>query len=562
MLGKYCVLGGCLAEIVFFLYKTGEAMLDAAVRPYIIRAVCEDLTRNNMMLVSTEWTAGHRSFYNASIEACYFLKEMPSLERAVQERSATFLMIYRIVINVPAVFLGLFCGAWSDRTGRKLPMMLPSLGSILAVLLYLLGMVVLDHTLLIIMAGALVQGLLGKSSVITMAVNSYVTDTTFQEDRTRKLGKLLAMNFFGLFFGSLLAGAFQDVSTLHTTLAVVAVFHGASVLTVFLCMEESVHDKMPSEEGFDSNYNNHSLFSFHGMMESIRVLSKPRDGGRRTLVLIAFLAMFLNQTCKVGEQDVTVLFVQKPPLSWHASSYGYLLSVDYATMGLCLLFFLPVLSTFGHLSDISIVLLGLACKLVRTFWAGFCTDTWMVFTSVIIGSMAGIITSALRSILSKSVSDDETGKVFALASSAETAAKLIGSVVFVNIYAATLKLWAGLAYMCCAFVYLFLIVIMVWLYKEVQLMSRHGLTNGLSGVAGYWTFSPRGGDDHISLTDGTSSRSHNKGDNAGRGKHQIMPTILEPDDGESNLSEKEDESLLPLSASSTSLTTVPAAATP
>ena len=50
--------------------------------------------------------------------------------------------------------------------------------------------------------------------------------------------------------------------------------------------------------------------SFHGMMESIRVLSKPRDGGKRTLVLVAFLAMFLNQTCKVGEQDVTVLFVQ------------------------------------------------------------------------------------------------------------------------------------------------------------------------------------------------------------------------------------------------------------
>ena len=45
------------------------------------------------------------------------------------------------------------------------------------------------------------QGMLGKSSVITMAVNSYIADTTTKEERTRKLGKLLGMNFLGLFVG-------------------------------------------------------------------------------------------------------------------------------------------------------------------------------------------------------------------------------------------------------------------------------------------------------------------------------------------------------------------------
>lgn len=67
-------------------------------------------------------------------------------------------------------------------------------------------------------------------------------------------------------------------------------------------------------------------------------------------------------------------------------------------MGLCLLLLLPVLSTFLHISDIAIILLGLACKLVRTVWAGFCTETWMVYVSVVVGAMAGVITSALRSV--------------------------------------------------------------------------------------------------------------------------------------------------------------------
>lgn len=66
-------------------------------------------------------------------------------------------MIYRILANVPAIILSLFCGAWSDQTGRKLPMMIPSVGSILAVLLYMLSLMIKEHTLMILMFGALVQ---------------------------------------------------------------------------------------------------------------------------------------------------------------------------------------------------------------------------------------------------------------------------------------------------------------------------------------------------------------------------------------------------------------------
>ncbi|GFR80403.1 solute carrier family 46 member 3 [Elysia marginata] len=238
-------------------------------------------------------------------------------------------------------------------------------------------------------------------------------------------------------------------------------------------------------------------------------------------------------------------------------------------MGLCLLFFLPVLSTFCHMSDISIIFIGLGCKLVRALWAGFCVETWMVFVSVVIGSLSGVVASALRSILSKSVSDDETGKVFALASSTETAAKLIGSVVFVNIYAATLHVWSGIAYMCSALVYFALVVIMVWLYKEVQLRSRHGLTNGISG---YWTFSPRDTTDGIcSPTNQARSPSgkargqrnvENGGGGGGkRNKLATLPTIREPET-DSCPTEKDGELLLPLSASATNLSGRPVGSSP
>ena len=110
---------------------------------------------------------------------------------------------------------------------------------------------------------------------------------------------------------------------------------------------------------------------------------------------------------QVGDHDVTVLFVQQPPLSWPPSLYGYLIAVDYGTMGLALLCLLPFLSDVLRLSDMAIVLVALAFKLGRLAWAGFCTETWMVFTSVVTGALGGLVNSGLRSVLSKTADSGE-----------------------------------------------------------------------------------------------------------------------------------------------------------
>lgn len=85
MLGQFCVLAGCLAEVVFFLYKTGEAMLDAAVRPFVMTAVCHDLTQD-LVIVAQEWTPRLKMFQNGSLDPCEHLSELPTLEGAVQSR--------------------------------------------------------------------------------------------------------------------------------------------------------------------------------------------------------------------------------------------------------------------------------------------------------------------------------------------------------------------------------------------------------------------------------------------------------------------------------------------
>ena len=110
---------------------------------------------------------------------------------------------------------------------------------------------------------------------------------------------------------------------------------------------------------------------------------------------------------QVGDQDITVLFVQRAPLSWRHSTYGYLNAVDYGTMGLALFFLLSLLSTSLTMTDTAIVILGIVFKIIMASWAGFCTPTWMVFVSDVSGAIGGLINPALRSILSQLVEPGE-----------------------------------------------------------------------------------------------------------------------------------------------------------
>ncbi|XP_052802900.1 proton-coupled folate transporter-like [Mya arenaria] len=468
-----CAFPMFLAEIVFFLYKSGESMLDATTRPYIVSIVC------------------HQNF-PANDTVCRNLHHYPEVEDSIQGEAGTYLIYYRILVNVPAIFLGLFCGAWSDKYGRKIPMILPSIGSVLSVLFYMLSLASVDSAISFVMIGAFTQGALGKSSLITMAVNSYASDITDKEDRTRKLGKLLAMNFFGLFVGALMAGLFQDMSNLPAAFCTVVFIHAFVVLITLIAMPETVPFLVERDDGMVVKENKSKCFGiYENIKDSVCVLSKERVNKGRKVILILFLISLLNQTCKVGETDITLLFVTRSPLSWPKSWYGYLLSMDYAVMGVCLIIVLPILSNVIKLPDGGIVIIGLCCKIVRLFWAGFIRESWMVYVSVVIGAFAGMITSSIRSLISKAVEENEMGKVFSLLAVAETASKLLGTLIFVSMYGATAYFFPGFTYLVEAIVYVGMVIIVGLLYRD---MKRVGTVDLILAFSEHSVYGSGGGD--------------------------------------------------------------------
>ena len=99
------------------------------------------------------------------------------VENDVQNRAARYLIYYRILTTLPAVMTSLVCGAWSDRNGRKIPLTITGIGTVLAVVFYLASLRYANHALSLIMFGAAIQGFFMKRAIIGLAVNSYVSDS-------------------------------------------------------------------------------------------------------------------------------------------------------------------------------------------------------------------------------------------------------------------------------------------------------------------------------------------------------------------------------------------------
>ncbi|XP_064620841.1 proton-coupled folate transporter-like [Lineus longissimus] len=522
--------GGFVAELVFLLYKTAESLSEPTVKLFLYQETCLDE-------------------YSIENEICYHLKNHPVEESHVQQLAANYIMYYKILLNLPAIILGLFCGAWSDRVGRKLPMILPCLGSIFAVLIYMLGMLPTWKTLPFIFIGATVNGMFGKSAVIAMAVHSYATDTSTNDQRTRRLGKLLSMNFFGLFFGSLLAGCLLDVLSFNAIFCIVVGINGLATLVILIFLKESVPGIEDDRERDKSKGSGTFLFNPNNIRESLMVLFCPRENNGRCHLMLLFLTVITNQICKAGEVDITMLFVERAPLGWSKSLYGYLLAVDFACLGLSLWILLPLFSNILGIKDANLVLIGLTFKISRLIFVAFSNQTWMVFASVVVGSVSGMIVSGCKSLISKTVTEAEVGKSFSLLSCGETASNLVGAIIFTNIYSATFEIFPGFTFIVEAFIFIALLVMFVWLARDIKASERYRLLESVSGQTSYGTeMNPNTQEPHGDSTDIPESVQK---DNLTVEKFEFPPD-LEHDDPVaekgratrmSTLSEEEDSSL-------------------
>ncbi|VDQ07860.1 unnamed protein product, partial [Trichobilharzia regenti] len=161
-----------------------------------------------------------------------------AIDIEIQYLSGLYLLVYRLLLNIPAVISCLFYGSYAQKIGHKYIMLIPCLGSISACFFFIISLSsdlkLIPDSIVLTLIGATFYGVCGKSSAVTMGVNSYISENSVTQKRTRMLARLLGMNFLGLSLGTLFLGVFYQFSNYFDLLIFVIVGDLFAVLLIFL----------------------------------------------------------------------------------------------------------------------------------------------------------------------------------------------------------------------------------------------------------------------------------------------------------------------------------------
>jgi PCFT/HCP family folate transporter-like MFS transporter 1/3 len=215
--------------------------------------------------------------------------------------------------NVLPLILVLFIGAWSDRNGRKIPMV----AVLIAYVIQDLGLILcsevrstwLTSSWTIVVLTSLVPGLVGGDQSFGMTVFNHITDTSTDDERTFLNGCAMAFIFGGVAFGYLLGGLATTLLT-YTEIFLCTMVIELGVLAYIWFYLEDRKGTSSSASGIDANTQGYGFLStlksfgdLNLVRDTFQTIFKRRDGKVRMALFLLVLAHIFAQTPWMGKKN-------------------------------------------------------------------------------------------------------------------------------------------------------------------------------------------------------------------------------------------------------------------
>lgn len=278
MIGCGTLLGKLKLEMVAFLFAFSYIMTKISSTTMILDKVC---------LVHF----GYPSFI------CENLENYTKIKTSVERLATNYQLGHTLIQTAPAAVLACFIGPWSDRYGRKFPVILAIIGMIFDSIGSTICAYFLETRVEYYFIPASFTGLLGGPVSILAVVYSYASDSTPLEKRTMKYAFIEVAGGFALPLGATAGG------WIYKFLGYPAVFFFSTgglclslIWVIFLLKETRGLD---NDDSWAIKLKN--LFSCDTFMESFIATAKERPHkGRRQVVLLIISMCFLviTMNCK------------------------------------------------------------------------------------------------------------------------------------------------------------------------------------------------------------------------------------------------------------------------
>ncbi|KAK0423685.1 hypothetical protein QR680_008277 [Steinernema hermaphroditum] len=357
-------------------------------------------------------------------------------------------------VNMPiACVIGILYGAYSDERGRKIPL--------------LIGMVstLIDNTISILMwsettdialewtyLAAVVSGLMGDFLLFMSAVNAYLADI-FPNKKTLSTRMIIVSVIFSL--GSLVGSlCTKFVVERINHLAVMYLVQGAIVLAFgfSLGILERKRPSLLQEYEPDEPQAQLTLLQickngFISVYDSAKVFCLRREGHRRLFLWICLFANFLDLFVFGEEKGLIGTYTRLAPFNWDTDQYATYKTVRPIAQIIGMFFGLIVLKKLLHLRDTTQIILAIASMGLCAVAIGLATSSWIIYASLAPGSLHGLLNPLTYTFMTCLVRIDEIGKAFAISSIAGKLAGIAQTAILQNIYKATVDWYQGFVWL-------------------------------------------------------------------------------------------------------------------
>ena len=289
------------------------------------------------------------------------------------ETQSNNLVIYTSLAGTfPGVLVALIMGPVTDRYGRKLGILLPSIGSFILGLSSMYIIYFNINPLYLILAN-LFLGVTGDVTTLIAACFAYIADTSSMRWRSFRIAAVEGILALGKLSGNLIGGYW--LRGVNCNFFPLMIFYTATTVAMILytvCMPESYtrekRKKLMNKgvRGFLQKYVKGLKLYFGEVSFSMYVL------------YVVTGALFVAVLSIQGSLVLSVYFLKAVPFEFDPVQISYYQALKSATQGIfCLLFFLFV---FCNVKDSVLLLLGFIVSGLCNVLTGFADTNWELYS--------------------------------------------------------------------------------------------------------------------------------------------------------------------------------------
>ncbi|KAJ0183899.1 hypothetical protein K1T71_000322 [Dendrolimus kikuchii] len=378
--------------------------------------------------------------HDYSEDICYNLSQYSEINAEVQVTASTFHQWNGIASHLVPLLLAFFLGSYSDKRGRKAIILAGLLGKLYFSVMITVNTLTDWPVEYIIYTAAFPSALTGADLAIFAGCFAYIADVSSIKNRTFRVGILdvvyLSTIPVGVALGNILYNkvvnrSFTAMFAINTALMVIA------TLSAFLLLEWQTRTEMKSLKQAGLKNPITDFFDVKNIMQTVVTLTKKRSNNRRLFLWFLLISMAFY-TFQRDERPVMYMYTTKV-FQWDLTTFSNFRTYLSLWYVVAMLFGIPLFTKVFKIRDTLILMVGATAHISGHMIYAHASIDKMMYVGATAAALGPLVAPLIRSMTSKVLPPAERGVAYAFLSVMENAVAMFASIIYSQIYKATLN---------------------------------------------------------------------------------------------------------------------------